>query len=100
TSDDILIHALPVYHTHGLFVAVNTMLMAGGSMHFLPGFNAELILSLMSRSTVLMGVPTFYTRLLQNAALTPTATSNMRMFISGSAPLWAETHQEWQARTG
>lgn len=100
TSDDVLIHALPIYHTHGLFVAINTILMAGGSMHFLPGFNAELILSLMSRSTMLMGVPTFYTRLLQHAALTPLATRTMRVFISGSAPLLAETHHEWQTRTG
>jgi len=100
TGDDILIHALPIYHTHGLFVAINTILMAGGSMHFLPSFNADLILRLMSRSTMLMGVPTFYTRLLQHAGLTPAATRAMRVFISGSAPLLVETHHEWQARTG
>ena len=103
TDRDVLIHALPIYHTHGLFVASNVTLFARASMIFLPKFDPELILKLMARATVLMGVPTFYTRLLQNpglSRLTKDATKNMRVFISGSAPLLAETHREWSARTG
>jgi malonyl-CoA/methylmalonyl-CoA synthetase len=100
TDKDVLIHALPIYHTHGLFVASNVTLFARASMIFLPKFDPDLVIKLMSRATVLMGVPTFYTRLLQNPALTKQAASHMRLFISGSAPLLAETHREWSARTG
>jgi malonyl-CoA/methylmalonyl-CoA synthetase len=100
TAKDVLIHALPIYHTHGLFVASNVTLFARASMIFLPKFDPELIIRLMARATVLMGVPTFYTRLLQSPALTRESTAHMRLFISGSAPLLAETHREWFARTG
>ena len=100
TQDDVLIHALPIYHTHGLFVASNVTLFARASMIFLPKLDPELIIKLMQRATVLMGVPTFYTRLLQSPNLTRDSTSHMRLFISGSAPLLAETHREWSARTG
>ena len=100
TDQDVLIHALPIYHTHGLFVASNVTLFARASMIFLPKFDPDLIIRLMARSTVLMGVPTFYTRLLQSPALTRESTKHMRLFISGSAPLLAETHREWAARTG
>ncbi|TMJ57325.1 MAG: malonyl-CoA synthase [Alphaproteobacteria bacterium] len=100
TDKDVLIHALPIYHTHGLFVASNVTLFARASMIFLPKFDPELIIKLMSRATVLMGVPTFYTRLLQSPALTRESTRHMRLFISGSAPLLADTHREWFARTG
>ena len=100
TDKDVLIHALPIYHTHGLFVASNVTLFARASMIFLPKFDPDLIVKLMARATVLMGVPTFYTRLLQNPALTKQAASHMRLFISGSAPLLADTHREWSARTG
>ena len=100
TDKDVLIHALPIYHTHGLFVASNVTLLARASMIFLPKFDADIVIGLMARATVLMGVPTFYTRLLQNPALTHESTSHMRLFISGSAPLLAETHREWSARTG
>jgi malonyl-CoA/methylmalonyl-CoA synthetase len=100
TDNDVLIHALPIYHTHGLFVASNVTLFARGSMIFLPKFDPELIIRLMARATVLMGVPTFYTRLLQSPALNHESTSHMRLFVSGSAPLLAETHREWFARTG
>src|SRR6478736_2675594 len=100
TKDDVLIHALPIYHTHGLFVASNVTLFARASMIFLPKLDPELITKLMQRATVLMGVPTFYTRLLQSPNLTPETTSHMRLFISGSAPLLADTHREWAARTG
>ena len=100
TDRDVLIHALPIYHTHGLFVASNVTLFSRASMIFLNKFDADQIIKLMARATVLMGVPTFYTRLLQNPALTREATSHMRLFISGSAPLLADTHREWSARTG
>src|SRR5246127_4424912 len=100
TDKDVLIHALPIYHTHGLFVASNVTLFARGSMIFLPKFDPDLIIRLMARATVLMGVPTFYTRLLQSPALTHESTKHMRLFISGSAPLLADTHREWFARTG
>jgi malonyl-CoA/methylmalonyl-CoA synthetase len=100
TRDDVLVHALPIYHTHGLFVAINTLLMAGGTMIFLPKFDAEQVMSYMPRATAMMGVPTFYTRLLQHKGLTKEATAHMRLFISGSAPLLAETHREFFSRTG
>jgi len=100
TADDVLIHALPIFHTHGLFVATNVTLFAGSSMIFLGKFDPDLILSLMGRASVMMGVPTFYVRLLKHAGLTKDATSGMRLFISGSAPLLADTHREWSARTG
>jgi malonyl-CoA/methylmalonyl-CoA synthetase len=100
TNKDVLIHALPIYHTHGLFVASNVTLFARASMIFLPKFDPEAIIKLMARATVLMGVPTFYTRLLQSPALTKESTKHMRLFVSGSAPLLADTHREWAARTG
>jgi malonyl-CoA/methylmalonyl-CoA synthetase len=100
TNKDVLIHALPIYHTHGLFVASNVTLFARASMIFLPKFDPELIIKLMMRATVLMGVPTFYTRLLQSPALGHESTRHMRLFVSGSAPLLADTHREWAARTG
>ena len=100
TDKDILIHALPIYHTHGLFVASNVTLFARASMIFLPKFDPALIVKLMARATALMGVPTFYTRLLQSPALGKESTSHMRLFVSGSAPLLADTHREWFARTG
>ncbi|WP_407177864.1 malonate--CoA ligase [Bradyrhizobium sp. STM 3562] len=100
TDKDVLIHALPIYHTHGLFVASNVTLFARASMIFLPKFDPDAIIKLMARATALMGVPTFYTRLLQNPALSREATRHMRLFVSGSAPLLADTHREWSARTG
>lgn len=100
TDKDVLIHALPIYHTHGLFVATNVTLFSRAAMIFLPKLDPDLIIKLMARATVLMGVPTFYTRLLQNPALSRETTKHMRLFISGSAPLLAETHREWSARTG
>ncbi|MTE00030.1 AMP-binding protein [Paracoccus sp. YIM 132242] len=99
-AGDVLIHALPIFHTHGLFVATNVTLFSGASMIFLPKFDPDRIIALMDRATVLMGVPTFYVRLLQDDRLNRDTTAHMRLFISGSAPLLAETHREWQARTG
>ena len=100
TPNDVLIHALPIYHAHGLFVAINTLLMAGGRILFLPKFDADLVLQLLPRATSFMGVPTFYTRLLGHPGLTREATAHMRLFISGSAPLLPETHCAWRERTG
>jgi len=100
TPDDVLIHALPIFHTHGLFVATNVALMAGSAMVFLPKFDLDAIFSAMSKATALMGVPTFYTRLLDDPRLTKDSAQNMRLFISGSAPLLAETHERWTERTG
>lgn len=97
---DVLLHALPIFHTHGLFVASNVSLLSGGQMIFLPGFELEAVLRLLPKATALMGVPTFYTRLLGDARFTRDLTAHMRLFISGSAPLLAETHKEFQARTG
>ncbi|AZO17257.1 malonyl-CoA synthase [Mesorhizobium sp. M2A.F.Ca.ET.043.05.1.1] len=99
-AGDVLIHALPIFHTHGLFVATNVVLMAGATMLFEQKFDPARILSLMPRATTLMGVPTFYVRLLQQEGLTREATKTIRVFISGSAPLLAETHKAWRERTG
>jgi malonyl-CoA/methylmalonyl-CoA synthetase len=100
TSDDVLIHALPIFHTHGLFVASNITLLSSASMILLPKLDADQIFASFPKATCLMGVPTFYTRLLQDARLTPEATKTMRLFVSGSAPLLADTHREWRKRTG
>ena len=100
SASDRLIHALPIFHTHGLFVASNVVLLSGASMFFLPKFDAGEVLHLMPSSTVMMGVPTFYVRLTQHAGLTRDAVSNMRLFVSGSAPLLAETHRTFQQMTG
>jgi malonyl-CoA/methylmalonyl-CoA synthetase len=100
TADDALIHALPIFHAHGLFVATNVTLMAGASMIFLPKFDPRDVLARMGEATVLMGVPTFYTRLLDQQELTAEKTAHMRLFISGSAPLLADTHRAFRERTG
>ncbi len=100
TSKDTLIHALPIFHTHGLFVAVNTCMLAGACINFMDGFNLDTVLEALPRSTLMMGVPTFYTRLLTDERLSPDAVSSMRLFISGSAPLLAETHDAFSQRTG
>ena len=100
SDEDVLIHALPIFHTHGLFVATNVTLMAGAAMVFLPKFDVGAIVAAMPDASVLMGVPTFYTRLLDDTRLTQDLVQNMRLFISGSAPLLAETHDRWTARTG
>ena len=100
TADDVLLHALPIFHTHGLFVATNTVLVAGASMLFLRRFDPAEVLVLLPRATVMMGVPTFYTHLLQRPGLSKAATEHIRVFISGSAPLLAETFRSWRERTG
>jgi malonyl-CoA/methylmalonyl-CoA synthetase len=100
TDKDVLLHALPIYHTHGLFVASNTVMLAGGALLFLAKFDADEVIRLLPRATTMMGVPTFYTRLLKHPGLTRQACAHMRLFTSGSAPLLAETHREFSARTG
>ena len=100
TTADVLLHALPIFHTHGLFVASNVSLLTGGQMVFLPGFDLDAVLAALPKSTVMMGVPTFYTRLLDDPRLTRDRVGHMRLFISGSAPLLSETHVAFEARTG
>ena len=100
TAGDVLIHALPVFHTHGLFVALNTSLLAGGSILFLPRFDLDTILELLPRATTLMGVPTFYSRLLSSPAFNRESLAHMRLFVSGSAPLSAQTHARFMNQTG
>jgi malonyl-CoA/methylmalonyl-CoA synthetase len=100
TAADTLIHALPVFHTHGLFVATDTALIAGAAMRLHAKFDAQAVLADCARATMLMGVPTFYTRLLELPGLTREAAAGMRLFISGSAPLLAETHRRFEAATG
>ncbi len=100
TKDDVLLHALPIFHTHGLFVATNVILASGGSMIFLPKFDLDNMLRLMPQATSMMGVPTFYTRLLGDARFTRDLAHHMRLFISGSAPLLPETHERFETRTG
>ena len=100
TGQDRLIHALPVYHTHGLFVATNTVIFSAGQLLFRRSFNADDVMKLMPQATAMMGVPTFYTRLLAHEGLTRDATKHMRIFISGSAPLLVDTHHAFRERTG
>jgi malonyl-CoA/methylmalonyl-CoA synthetase len=97
---DTLLHALPIFHTHGLFVATNVTLLAGGAMMFLPKFDVDQVISDMTRCTAMMGVPTFYTRLLEHPEFDADLTQHIRLFISGSAPMLSETHTLFEARTG
>ena len=100
TADDVLLHALPIFHTHGLFVATNVALAAGSSMIFLPKFDLDQVIAGLPEATAMMGVPTFYTRLLNDDRFTRDLTAHMRLFISGSAPLLAETHVQFESRSG
>jgi malonyl-CoA/methylmalonyl-CoA synthetase len=97
---DVLLHALPIFHIHGLFVASNVTLISGASMILLPKFDLDAIFNALPDATVMMGVPTFYTRMLQDKRLNQDATRHIRLFVSGSAPLLAETHRQWRDRTG
>ncbi len=100
TAQDVLIHALPIFHTHGLFVATNVTLLSGASMHFLPAFDLDKIAELLPSSSTLMGVPTFYTRMVGDDRFNSQTMGHMRLCISGSAPLLAETHAAFSAQTG
>ncbi|EAU41868.1 malonyl-CoA synthase [Fulvimarina pelagi HTCC2506] len=97
--DDVLIHALPIFHLHGLFTATNVVLASGGSCRYLPRFEPKAVLDEMPVSTALMGVPPFYMQLLETRELEQAA-KNMRVFISGSAPMLPQTHRAWHERTG
>ncbi len=99
-ANDVLLHALPIFHTHGLFVATNITLLAGGSMIFLPKFDPDAMIRGLPQATAMMGVPTFYTRLLDDPRFDRDLVRHMRLFVSGSAPLLAETHRQFEARTG
>jgi malonyl-CoA/methylmalonyl-CoA synthetase len=100
TERDVLVHALPLFHVHGLFVALNPILLGGAKLLFHRRFDAKAVLADLPRATSLMGVPTFYVRLLAEPGLTREAVAHMRLFVSGSAPLLAETFNEWRERTG
>ena len=99
-KSDTLIHALPIYHTHGLFVAINTSMISGATIRFIKNFNIDLVIEAFKYSTLMMGVPTFYTRLIKDKRLDRSVTKNMKLFISGSAPLLTETHQDFYNITG
>ena len=100
TDSDVLLHALPIFHTHGLFVATNIALLSGCKILFLSKFDLDAVIDLLPQATTLMGVPTFYTRLLDDPRFTKNLTQHMRLFVSGSAPLLAETHLRFKDRTG
>ncbi len=97
---DTLLHALPIFHVHGLFVATNVLLRVGGRMIFLPKFDLDLVIAYLPQTTTMMGVPTYYTRLLDDPRFDRDLVAGMRLFISGSAPLLPDTHRRFEARTG
>ncbi|WP_309645330.1 AMP-binding protein, partial [Phenylobacterium sp.] len=100
TADDVLLHALPIFHVHGLFVGLHCAFLSGAPMVWLPKFDDGQVLAGLAKSTVMMGVPTFYTRLLGNPAFTRETSQHMRLFICGSAPLLESTFAEFETRTG
>ena len=100
TPDDVLLHALPIFHVHGLFVALHCAFLSGAPMVWLPKFDDAQVLAGLAKSTVMMGVPTFYTRLLANPDFTREAAAHMRLFVCGSAPLLESTFGEFEQRTG
>jgi malonyl-CoA/methylmalonyl-CoA synthetase len=100
SPDDVLLHALPIFHVHGLFVALHCAFLSGAPMVWLPKYDDAQVVAGLARSTAMMGVPTFYTRLLANPAFTGEAAAHMRLFVCGSAPLLEATFAEFEARTG
>lgn len=100
TDNDRLLHALPIFHVHGLFVAIGCVMLSGASMRWLPSYNPKEVMRYLPECTVLMGVPTYYTRLLAQSDFGTGMASNIRLFVSGSAPLLEETFVEFEARTG
>ncbi len=100
SSDDRLLHALPIFHVHGLFVGIGCVLLSGASMRWLRAFNASEVVRYLPECSVLMGVPTYYTRLLDEPSFTKESAASTRLFVSGSAPLLAETFAAFEARTG
>ena len=100
TANDCLLHALPIYHVHGLFVALGCVFLSGSKMLWLDNFEVNEVLNQLPKCTVMMGVPTYYTRLINNKGLTSKVTQNLRIFISGSAPLLEETFMDFYSITG
>jgi malonyl-CoA/methylmalonyl-CoA synthetase len=100
TESDVLLHALPIYHVHGLFVALHCVFLAGARLLWLPKFEDEAVLAGLARSTVMMGVPTYYTRLLENPKFSRETSANIRLFVCGSAPLLPSTFEAFEARAG
>lgn len=100
SPDDVLLHMLPIFHVHGLFVASHGALLAGAKMIWLPKFDVDQVLRYLPQSTVMMGVPTYYVRLLADSRFTADTCRAMRLFVSGSAPLLIDTFKTFQARTG
>lgn len=100
TPSDVLLHALPIFHAHGLFISSHTALFSGCAMIWLPRFSEDAVIATLPRATVMMGVPTFYTRLLDDPRFTPELVADIRLFVSGSAPLREATFAEFEARTG
>ena len=100
SQDDRLLHALPIFHVHGLFVGIGCVLLSAASMRWLDTFDAKTVIQRLPECTVMMGVPTYYTRLLSESTFDSSDTANIRVFISGSAPLLEETFTEFEARTG
>lgn len=100
SADDVLLHALPIFHTHGLFVASNVTLAAGASMLFLPAFDLDEMARLLPQASTIMGVPTFYSRMLGDNRFSKAGMAHMRLCVSGSAPLLDETHRAFSAQTG
>ena len=100
SPDDVLLHALPIFHVHGLFVALHCAFLSGAPMVWLPRYDDAQVVAGLARSTVMMGVPTFYTRLLANPAFTHDVAAHIRLFVCGSAPLLEATFAEFEARTG
>ena len=100
SSADRLLHALPIFHVHGLFVAIGCVVLSGASMRWLPGYNVKQIIEYLPECTVMMGVPTYYTRLLDEKSFTAGIAENVRLFVSGSAPLLKETFVDFDTRTG
>ncbi len=100
TADDVLLHTLPLFHTHGLFVAVHCTLVAGSSLILLDGFDPGGVCAQLPRATMFMGVPTYYVRLLADPAFSAEVAAGVRLFTSGSAPMLVSTHEQFRARTG
>lgn len=100
TRTDVLLHALPIFHAHGLFVATNVTLLAGGCLRWLPEFSLDTVMDALPHVTAMMGVPTYYTRLAKDPRLTRELTKNVRVFLSGSAPLTRETFTAFETKTG
>jgi malonyl-CoA/methylmalonyl-CoA synthetase len=99
-ADDILVHSLPIFHVHGLFIALHPTMLSGAQVRFLPRFETDLVINALAGATVFMGVPTYYHRLLSNHRFDPAACGSMRLFTSGSAPMTTLTHAEFTERTG